>query len=370
MAASQEPSRAAGLLSWPGGSPCRQALVVWGRRGWSRGGTGLAALLSLALAACSSSPVKPTGGGEPSDRTPGTASHSQQALPLPPPSGKDSEPPAGQKSGDPASSSTVWRTASAEEPAVATAIAFLKSLSEGTPRLELLTADLVRIIGRPWELPGDREKGYSSLAAESWLKRAGRGRTFAPPIGLVGTEWAILSGSAQQDSDPGHYYLLLRREGQNWQVDLLVLSSAEVPLTWPKRDQAASTPGADRGEQELAGAMLRCWLAALADRKALSPDDRSVLVAAGLSPALRQAWAAPFDSDKAHGYDFNRGQLQLKIAAMIQDLQQFHLHPLDPPRHWQIEGKGDKGAGRRWVLALEPAGPSGKWLIQRIQETP
>jgi hypothetical protein len=253
---------------------------------------------------------------------------------------------------------------------VATAIAFLKSLSEGTPRLELLTADLVRIIGRPWELPGDREKGYSALAAESWLKRAGRGRTFAPPIGLVGTEWAMLSGSARQDNDLGHYYLLLRQQGPNWQVDLLVLSSAEVPLSWPKRDQAVSPPGAERGAQELAGAMLQCWLAALADRKAMSPDDRAVLVAAGLSPALRQAWAAPFDSDKAHGYDFNRGQLQLKIAAMTQDLQQFHLHPLDPPRHWQIEGKGDKGTGRRWVLALEPAGPSGKWLIERIQETP
>ncbi len=370
MVSSQEPSRAAGFPSFRAGSPGRQAPVVGGRRGWSRKGAGLAALFSLAIAACSSSPVKPTGAGEPSERPPGTASTSQQAPPLPPPSGKDSGPPAGQKSGNPAPSSTVWRTASGEDPAVTTAIAFLKSLSEGAPRLELLTPDLVRIIGRPWELPGDREKGYSALAAESWLKRAGRGRTFAPPIGLVGTEWAMLSGSARQDNDPGHYYLLLRQQGPNWQVELLVLSSAEIPLTWPKRDQAVSTPGAERGAQELAGAMLQCWLAALADRKAMSPDDRSVLVAAGLSPALRQAWAAPFDSDKAHGYDFNRGQLQLKIAAMTQDLQQFHLHPLDPPRHWQIEGKGDKGTSRRWVLALEPAGPSGKWLIERIQETP
>lgn len=367
MASSQVSSTADSALA-PVGLPCCWTSVRWGvRSSLSCGGSGLAALLSLAIAACSS-PVKPTG-GEPSGSTPGTATHTKQD---PPPSGKDSqaELPSGQKPDRPASSGAVWRTASGEEPAVIAAMAFLKSLRDGTPRLELLTADFVRIIGRPWELAGDREQGYSSLAAESWLKRAGRGRTFAPPLGLVGREWAILSGSARQDGDPGHYYLLLRQEEQNWRVDLLVLSSAEIPMVTPKREQAASTPEADRGEQELAGAMLQCWLAALTDRKALSPDDRSVLVAAGLSPALRQAWAAPFDSDKAHGYDFNRGQLQLKMTAMIQDLQQFHLHPLDPPRHWQIEGKGDKGAGKRWVLALEPSGPSGKWFIQRVQETP
>jgi hypothetical protein len=248
---------------------------------------------------------------------------------------------------------------------------FLKSLSAGNPQLDLVSGDFLRIVGRPWERPGDREQGYSALAAESWFKRASRGWTLAAPIGTVGREWAFLSGSAQGENGTGQYYLLLRQEGQNWKVDHLVLSSANLSSSWSPSEPKGPSAGGEREEQDrLAGWMLQCWLAALADRKAMSAEDRAVLVAAALSGQLRQDWAAPFDSDQAQGYDFNRGRLQLKIAALTENLEQFYLQPLDPPRHWQIEGKGNKGSSKRWVLTLEQAPMSGRWFIQRLLETP
>jgi hypothetical protein len=248
-------------------------------------------------------------------------------------------------------------------------MAFWKSLSAGTPQLDLLTADFLRIVGRPWEQPTDRERGYSVLAAESWLRRTGRDWTLSSPIGTVGREWAFLSGSALREDTTGQYYLLLRLEGEHWKVDHLVVSSAAI--SWSQSERKGPVASGERnGQDQLAGWTLHCWLAALADRKAMSGENRAVLVAAALSPELRQEWADPFDSDRMHGYDFNRGRLQLKITALIGNLEQFHLQPLDPPRHWQIEGKGGNGPSKRWVLTLEQDPRSGRWLIQRLLETP
>ncbi|MCS7022375.1 MAG: hypothetical protein NZU63_11175 [Gemmataceae bacterium] len=238
-------------------------------------------------------------------------------------------------------------------------MAFLKEVSAGTPRLNQLTPAFVRLIGRPWELPADKDKGYSALAAESWLKRLGSGRTFAPPTGKVGPALALLHGSSTGPDQMAHYYLRLQLHAGQWQVDHFVVSSAALEVDLPEEEAALT-----------AGFALQCWLAALADRQVLAPEDRAVLAAALLTPALRQQWAPPFDSDRAHGYDFNRGQLLLRLEPFSSAQRRFHLRPLDPPRHWQIEALLDKATSKRWVLMLEKMDDTPQWLITRLQETP
>jgi hypothetical protein len=244
---------------------------------------------------------------------------------------------------------------------VVAASEFVKQLSAGMARPEQLTDEFLRFIGRPWELPSDKQAGYSLLAAESWLKRVGTGRTYSPPTGRANAQVALLSGTAQGPHGPVRYYLrLLATDTPGWKIDGLVLSTAEIQAELPPT-----------GEPWAAGMALHSWLAALADRRTLAPDDRALLIAAGLAPELRQQWAAPFDSDRAMGYDFNRGQLLLKADALIQS-PPVQLRPLDPPRHWQVECGPSINIkqNKRWVLMLEAGNKAGRWHITRLQETP
>ena len=371
MTAGQEPTAAvdssASETCGPGGTAFPAGSR---RRGLTSGGVGLVILLGGMIAACSRSPVQPTGGTPEKDPKLPVSQSVTPPTSVSPGESPPSVSHAGKNPDGSTSSESGWRPARGEDPPVQVAMAFWKSLSAGTPQLDLLTADFLRIVGRPWEQPTtDRERGYSVLAAESWLRRTGRDWTLSSPIGTVGREWAFLSGSALREDTTGQYYLLLRLEGEHWKVDHLVVSSAAI--SWSQSERKGPVASGERnGQDQLAGWTLHCWLAALADRKAMSGENRAVLVAAALSPKLRQEWADPFDSDRMHGYDFNRGRLQLKITALIGNLEQFHLQPLDPPRHWQIEGKGGNGPSKRWVLTLEQDPRFGRWLIQRLLETP
>lgn len=291
----------------------------------------------------------------------GPTSAAADRSPSPPTVNKKQQATSSDSQKQPSKGTTAgWLSVTASDTCVVAAMEFLKDISAGAPRPEHLSEEFVRTIGRPWELPGDREKGYSRLAAESWLKRAGAGRTFTPPLGRTNAQWCLLSGTADGPRGSAHYYLRLHTaEGKQWRVDFFVLSSAQIQGQLP-----------DKQDEWSAGFTLQSWLAAVADREALVPEDRALLIAAVLAPDLRKAWAAPFDSDLAQGYDFNRGQLLLKADAFAREQRQFHLRPLDPPRHWQVEGMGNKKDSRRWVLTLEPADTAGRWQITRVQETP
>src|SRR5262249_7717372 len=53
------------------------------------------------------------------------------------------------------------------------AVDFLQSVAVGNAKADRLSAGFTRLIGLPAELPSDKARGYSTDAAEGWLRRVG-----------------------------------------------------------------------------------------------------------------------------------------------------------------------------------------------------
>ena len=187
------------------------------------------------------------------------------------------------------------------------AVAFLKALGAGAATADKLSAGFVKMIGLPVELPADKARGYSSSAAESWMKQVGAGATFGLPAGFAGADAAVLWGGFQGPGRKGDYALRLINEGGAWKVDSFALTSASF------NGSAGSGGGADGEYQRFAA---RAFGGLLCDKSGMPKDCRVLALAACLTPALRDKLAEPFGSDKGQGFDYNRGKLLLEAEKM------------------------------------------------------
>lgn len=225
-------------------------------------------------------------------------------APAPDPNGKGSSTPTPQPP---------QSTLAAVEPAAEqAATAFLTDLAQGKAKADALSPSFVKAVGKPAELPSDKAKGYSPDAAADWLKRVGQGVTFGLALtrhqaGDVVFIRGSISGARFGKGASGGYSLRLLREGGAWKVDWLSLTSVDVT--------AAPAPPAtpEAAAQDFAAL---AFVETVADLHGMPKEERAPLIAAAVAPALRAAWAPPFDQDKAQGYDYSPGKILLEATKI------------------------------------------------------
>jgi hypothetical protein len=184
------------------------------------------------------------------------------------------------------------------------AVDFLMAVRAGSARADQLSAAFVKAIGLPVVLDSDKAKGYSTGAAEDWMRKVGASTGFGPPlkadqVGDVALFRGILVGKS------GGYSLRMVKEGGAWKVDWLSASSVDV-----KKAIAVPANSSDAILQEFAATAV---VESILDQDAMPAPQRHAIVAAGLTPALRMSWASPLDGDKASGYDYSLSKLKFKV---------------------------------------------------------
>lgn len=232
------------------------------------------------------------------------------------------------------------------------AVDFLTAVGAGTAKADQLSTGFVKLVGLPVEFPGDKEKGFSTGAAETWLRRVGAKLTGMGPMSESSQagDVAVFRGSFTG----GTYFLRMVREGGAWKADWLSLSS--VPVT-----AAAGAGGADPLLQAFAAAAIA---AAICDKDALSPEQRTATVAAGLTPALRASLATPFDGDKAHGYDYGPAQLKLKLSAIGGGAEAVSVTPTGDGYKVEVTKAGGAKSAHLFKLVKGPT--AGQWLVESV----
>lgn len=304
----------------------------------------LACACAVALAGC---------GPKPKDNKKGDESKKVDA-PAPPVVGP------GDQKGDPPAPVPKNTLGEADKAATDAATAFTRDIGTGAAKPDALSAAFLKAVGKPLELPSDKEKGYSTDNAGTWLKRAGDALTFGLPIKQeqVG-ETVFLRGTVSGprfQGGTGSYCLRLVKEGGAWKIDLLTVSSSDNgTVTGPQTPESVSQAFALAAFVELA-----------ADGKGLARDERGLALGAVLAPALRAQLAAPFDSDKAAGLDFNRGAL-VTAAVKIGGGTASFTATRTADATFDVELT--KPAGKvRYSVKLTKGTGTNEWLVSEVAE--
>jgi hypothetical protein len=234
---------------------------------------------------------------------------------------------------------------------------FLASLKNGAVRGDQLSPWFVKAIGLPISFPADKAKGYSTDAAEGLLKRT----LFQHNLGLpsiskqVG-EVALFRGMFIGE-DSGGYCLRMVHEGGSWKVDWLSLTSVSI------QGGALNTASADTVCQEFTIAAV---VGLLMDKDAHTKEDRAVVLGAGLTPALKKKWAEPLDSDKAEGFDYNRGSLTQKAATFSAGVQSFAFTQQGSSTDFSVDATLSDGTKKAYLVKLAKGPGPGQWLVDDV----
>jgi hypothetical protein len=242
------------------------------------------------------------------------------------------------------------------------AMDFLGAFRASTVRADQLSSGFVKAIGLPAVFPADQAKGYSPDAAEGWLKRVGSRCGLSIPfmskqVGNV----ALFQGTFI--GPPGGYCLRMIHEGgagatapTGWKVDWLSLSSVEIQGT------ALNSSKADTVCQEFAVAAI---VGTLMDKDALTKEDRAVVLAGGLTASLKNKWAVALPSDKAEGYDYNRGLLMQLMADKFTGIESFTPIQQGNTPVFRVEVTRSSGKAAYLVTLVKGSGP-GQWLVDDV----
>jgi hypothetical protein len=229
---------------------------------------------------------------------------------------------------------------------------FLRAVGSGAATPTALSTAFLKVVGKPLVFETDVAKGYSTDAAQTWL-RPFSGLTFGLPTGTAGGGAAVLSGSFQGDNRNGRYLVRLVQDG-GWKVDWFQLSSVKPSTTTP-------TAGPDGPYQDFAA---QAFLDLLADKNALDIKQRATLLAHLLTPELRKNWAAPFSADTKDGYDFSRGQMELKFAE-IGAVESYTLGAISDAT---AKGELTKAVGKKAITLKLTRGTPGQWLVSEFSQ--
>lgn len=267
----------------------------------------------------------------------------------PPPPGPGPTPPTPPE-GPPKST-----LGAVEKAADDAATAFRRELVMGTAKADMLSTAFLKAVGKPVVLPSDKAKGYSDDSATSWLKKVGAGVNFGPELKREQAgDVAYLRGGLQK---PGGYCLRMVKEGGAWKVDWLSISSVD-------NGSVTTTPTPEGAAQ---GFAVASFVELLTDLSGMPKDERLLVLAAAMTPALRAAWAPPFEMDKPQGFDFNPGKLgteAVKIggkttgytASRVGDLPEFKVE--------LTKTDGKKSLTVRLVKGATPL----EWLVSEVIE--
>ena len=299
--------------------------------------------LALALAGCGGKPEP----SKPADTKP---ADSKGNSPTPPAGGQ----PAGGQTGTAGPAML-----GPSDPAQKAAEQFVTDLRAAADKPGPIPAELVnrlspafrKVIGKPLLTDADKQRGYSTDAAGAWLRRAAGPLTgIGLPTGYGSPAVAVFVGSFGN----GTGRLLLRMvpgEG-GWKVDWFSLGTAKAVELKP------TSP--DGPYQDFAA---QAFLDALTGT-ATSKDDRALLLGAVCSPRLRQAWAQPFDQDKARGYDFSQTKLAIEAERLGGGTTAYTLTPTggDLFKAELTKGKDTKA----YTLTLTKDTGPGEWLVDEF----
>lgn len=277
-------------------------------------------------------------------------------------SGKKEEAP---KPGDPPSKGTPGKTdpgttgGAAEvrptDSAQTAAEKFVKDFRDGAIKAEELSPAFLKVVGLPLgPFEPDKQRGYSTDAAVSWLRavRGGLGdASFGVPTGHAGAGVAVFHGSLQP-KEKGHFLVRVVQDGPAWKLDWFQVSN--LAADDPRKPQSADEPFQDFAA--------RAFLDAVADRGAMSPDTRVLLAGALLTPKYRAAVGAdPGNQDKMAGYDFNPGWLKTKLPSLTEEAEGYALTPTGGNEVRAVLRKG--GATKPFTLELAKGANPGQWLV-------
>ena len=270
------------------------------------------------------------------------------------------EAPEHRKESTPASPTVLPRKVDLDSGVGKEAAAFLKALGEGDAKADSLSAEFVKLIGRPAELPGDRVKGYSRNAAERWMREVGKGIGFGLPLDFKSYSVFVVC-KGRLVGKPGEYYLRLVNTTERpndpgvWKVDWLSLTSAEA------KGLATDAIGEIVTEQFAATAVFTT----ICDRDAMTRDDRIAVIAAGMTPALLTKLAEPFGSDKDQGLDYNRGKLALEVGKIGDKAESVSFTPQGEAA-FKAEVTRAGGARSAYLVKLAKGAAPGQWLVDSI----
>lgn len=303
----------------------------------------LACACAVALAGCGS---KPKGDDKKGD------GDKKGEVPVPPVVGP------GDKKGDPPPPKSTL--GEAEKGATDAATAFTRDIGTGAAKPDALSAAFLKAIGKPLELPSDKEKGFSADNAGTWLKRAGDALVFGPPLKQeqVGdTVFQRGTVNSPRFTGTGSYCLRLVKEGGAWKVDLFTVSSADNgTVTAPQTPEGAAQAFAVAAFVELT-----------ADGKGLERDERGLALGAVLTPELRAKLAGPFDSDKGAGLDFNRGKLVTECVKFGGGTSAFTATRAADGPTFAVELT--KPAGKKALtVKLTKGTGANEWLVSEVTE--
>jgi hypothetical protein len=234
---------------------------------------------------------------------------------------------------------------------------FLTSLKNGTARADQLTHGFVKAIGLPVAFPADKVKGFSPDVAEGLLKRTLTRHSLGLPfISKQVGDVALFRGMFIGE-DTGGFFVRMTHEGGTWKVDWISLTSVGI------QGGTLNTSAAETVCQEFTVAAV---FGLLADKDALTKEDRAVILAAGLSPALKKKWAEPLDSDKAEGYDYNRGTLGQKTLEIGAGVESFSFNQQGNAPVYRVELSRKDGSKTAFLVKLVNGSGSGQWLVDEV----
>ncbi len=237
------------------------------------------------------------------------------------------------------------------------AVDFLSAVGAGTAKASQLSAGFVKLIGLPVELDSDKAKGYSGDAAEAWMRTIGAKFSGMGPMSESSQagDVAVFRGSFTG----GTYYLRMVREGDAWKADWLSMSSIFVETF------SVGTAGPASADSLLQGFAAAAVMSTICDKDAMPQEQRTAVIAAGFSPALRKSLAPPFDGDKDKGYDYSPGQLGLKLGEIGGKAEALVLSTAaDGSIKVEITKAG--GAKSAYAVKLVKGASLGQWLVETI----
>jgi hypothetical protein len=237
---------------------------------------------------------------------------------------------------------------------------FLKATVQGSAQADQLSTEFVKAIGLPAALPADKARGYSPDVAESWLRRIGPRLSVGPArtSKLVGNV-ALFRGTVYGEVQ-GDYWLRMVQEGGAWKVDWLSMTTTKIVEL---EGQALSNPNGDSLCQEFAATAV---MGLLVDKDALSKEYRTLILAAGLTPALKKKWAEPLDSDKQDGFDYNRGLLAQKTAEFNGDVLFFSVNSQTNSPDFQVVITRGGGVKTTYLMKLAKGSGPCQWLVDDL----
>jgi hypothetical protein len=148
-------------------------------------------------------------------------------------------------------------------------------------------------------------------------------------------------------------------EGGFWKVDWLSLSSAKI------QGGILNTSNAETVCQEFT---MGAVIGLLTDKATLSKEDRAMVLAAGLTPALKKKWAEPLDSDKAEGFDYNRGSLAQKTLEFGAGVESFSFTQQGNAPLYRVELARNPGTKAVYVVKLVTGTGPGQWLVDDVAQ--